>query len=253
MSFSAIRKANTSDASAHGNNAPPASGGLARPNTADGGNISTTTSKSSALIPRSSRIHHSNSGRNRRPHRIAGRRARRTRRTLEVIPCQTRHVTPPTTPAPSRHRVCWKYPRPRAGLRRVGLFAAASGGCVVRRWRWQAAAVGHRQRKMPAHLRRSQRLGHLHRLLSRRTLHRLGRCRRHTEIMGGGIRTGNPHHYRPLSGRERMCRPKRKPHRLGREKCLASPPVDLATEEGEVYPTPVPGDYFEEFPIGLNE
>jgi hypothetical protein len=27
----------------------------------------------------------------------------------------------------------------------------------------------------------------------------------------------------------------------------------LPPKEGEVYPTPVPGDYFEEFPIGLNQ
>ena len=61
--FSATRGTNTWAASAHGNDAPPASGKAARHSIADAGNTSTTISRTSASIRHSSPHHRSNCGR----------------------------------------------------------------------------------------------------------------------------------------------------------------------------------------------
>jgi len=62
MSFSAIRKANTSAASAHEKHVSRASGRVARPSTANGGPFSATISRTFNSIPLSSPDRRSNSG-----------------------------------------------------------------------------------------------------------------------------------------------------------------------------------------------
>ncbi len=51
-------------------------------------------------------------------------------------------------------------------------------------WQRHVAAVGRHQREMPAHLRGTQKLGHLRRLFTGWALHRLGECRRHAAAVG---------------------------------------------------------------------